>query len=69
LVIELHSELRKGGFQLEDRPFAAHVTLLRKAKRPAAFPALPPVQWPVGEFSLVESAHGRYRVLETFQLR
>ena len=69
LVKSLHDELRRGNFVLEDRPFAAHVTLLRKAKRPAAFPALPPVEWPVREFSLVASVHGRYRILETFQLR
>ena len=69
LVKSLHGELRAGNLVLEDRPFAAHVTLLRKAKRPAAFPALPAVEWPVDEFSLVASVHGRYRVLETFQLR
>jgi len=69
LVKSLHGELRAADFVLEDRPFAAHVTLLRKAKRPAAFPALPAAEWPVGEFSLVASVHGRYRIVETFQLR
>lgn len=69
LAAALKSELMKEGFILEERPFAAHVTLLRKAPRPTAFPALPAVAWPAREFALVASEHGRYRDLETFQLR
>ena len=69
LVENLRSELTQEGFVLEARPFAAHVTLLRKAPRPAAFPALPKLSWPALQFVLVESVHGRYRTLEGFQLR
>jgi 2'-5' RNA ligase len=68
LVHALQNALKKDGFTLEDRPFAAHVTLLRKAPRPPALPELPRVAWPVTEFSLVAS-QGGYRALETFQLR
>jgi 2'-5' RNA ligase len=68
-VKALHAELAGDGFVLEARRFAAHVTLLRKAPRPAEMPALPELSWPALEFALVESVHGRYRTLEAFQLR
>ena len=55
LVEQLHSALRDQGFALEDRPFAAHITLLRKARPPHSLPPLPPLEWPVGEFLLVRS--------------
>lgn len=48
--------LRADGFHLDERPFAAHVTLLRDARCPPELPALAgPLQWHVGEFALVES--------------
>ena len=65
----LQLELYKEAFILERRPFAAHVTLLRKA--PAQpLPALPRVEWPVREFHLVSSAlgEGAYRTVERFAL-
>jgi len=67
----LQLELYKESFILERRPFAAHVTLLRKA--PAQpLPALPPVEWPVREFHLVSSspaaAGPAYRTLGRFAL-
>lgn len=57
LVASLHGELRAASFKLEDRPFAAHVTLIRKARMPKALPALPAVEWPVDEFLLMRSRH------------
>jgi 2'-5' RNA ligase len=54
-VADLHGCLRARGFPLEDRPFAAHVTLVRKARPPASIAPLPRVAWPVGEFLLVRS--------------
>ena len=69
LVDQLHAALRQAGFVLEDRPFAAHVTLVRKAGAPAAFPPLPAVEWPVAEFLLCRSAGGRYDTLERFPLK
>lgn len=49
--------LRAAGFQLDRRPFAAHVTLLRDARCPA-LPPLPTIAWPVSEFVLAESRSG-----------
>ncbi len=55
LVTQLHGALKAHGFVLEDRPFAAHITLLRKAKPPKTLPPLPPVEWPVNEMLLIRS--------------
>ena len=55
LVAALHAALRSQAFKLEDRPFAAHVTLIRKARPPKALPPLPRVEWPVNEFALIRS--------------
>jgi 2'-5' RNA ligase len=55
LVQQLHAALKEHGFALEDRPFAAHITLLRKAKPPKALPPLPAVDWPVSELYLMRS--------------
>jgi len=67
LAVELYRE----EFILERRPFAAHVTLIRNA-RGAVLPALPPVDWPVGEFVLVRSSLSSrgpsYEPLERFTL-
>ncbi|HEX4926567.1 MAG TPA: RNA 2',3'-cyclic phosphodiesterase [Burkholderiales bacterium] len=72
LAADLRASLARGGFTLEERPFAAHVTLLRKAGRPAAIPPLPSVSWPVDEFLLVSSksssAGSTYAPLERFAL-
>jgi 2'-5' RNA ligase len=67
LVQALQFELYKESFILERRPFAAHMTLVRKA--PAQpLPALQPIEWQVQEFVLVASAGGTYRMLERFAL-
>jgi 2'-5' RNA ligase len=72
LAEALGAELRAEGFALERRPFAAHVTLIRKARDAGALPELRPVEWPVGEFvlvrSLLSSAGSRYEPLERFAL-
>jgi 2'-5' RNA ligase len=54
-------------FMLERRPFAAHVTLVRKA-RVAELPPLPAVRWPVSDFCLVQSVRATYEPLERFAL-
>jgi 2'-5' RNA ligase len=64
----LHLALYRAEFILERRPFGAHVTLLRKARRPGSLPPLPTVEWPVREFALVNSAGGAYEVMERFPL-
>ena len=68
LAASLQTELVKDGFTLEKRPFAAHITLLRKAKPVPVLPELPRMDWPVREFALVQSINGKYKNLETFQL-
>jgi RNA 2',3'-cyclic 3'-phosphodiesterase len=72
LAAELHGALRGAGFVLEARPFAAHITLIRKARMPKSIPPLPGVAWPVAEFLLVRShtsAKGStYEPLERYAL-
>jgi 2'-5' RNA ligase len=68
LVASLHGRLRDASFVLEKRPFAAHITLIRKASA-AALPPLPRVEWPAREFVLVRSKPGsRYEIVERFPL-
>ena len=59
-------------FMLERRPFAAHVTLVRKARAPKSIPPLPTVPWSVRELALVRSRpSGKgsdYENLATFPL-
>jgi 2'-5' RNA ligase len=73
LARELGKALRRAAFALERRPFAAHVTLIRKARAPRVLPPLPKVDWPVDEFvlvrSLLSSEGSRYAVLERFPLQ
>lgn len=71
LFESLSLELYREEFILERRPFAAHVTLIRKA-RAARLPPLPAVKWPVREFLLVRSSlsskGSTYEPLERFAL-
>lgn len=71
LFESLSLELYREEFILERRPFAAHVTLVRKA-RAARLPPLPAVEWPVREFLLVRSSlsskGSTYEPLERFAL-
>lgn len=72
MVDSLHFELFRAQYNLERRPFAAHVTLVRSARPPRALPALPQVDWPVREFALVRSSidsnGSTYDILERFPL-
>jgi 2'-5' RNA ligase len=66
LVADLESSLGSEGFAFDRRPFAAHITLVRKAHC-VPLPALSPVAWPVAEFVLVrselDSEGSRYSVI------
>ncbi len=66
LVSALQGRARAGGFKIEDRPYASHVTLLRDARAPELLPELA-FEWPASECALLQSvsaAHGvEYRVL------
>ena len=72
LARALQLELYREEFILERRPFAAHVTLLRKAPRPETLPELPSLDWPVEEFTLVRSQvssrGSSYEIVECFRL-
>jgi RNA 2',3'-cyclic 3'-phosphodiesterase len=72
LAADLDRELRGAGFVLEERPFAAHITLIRRARMPKSIPPLPRVGWPVEEFLLVRShtspKGSTYEPLERFPL-
>jgi 2'-5' RNA ligase len=72
LAADLHAALGAAGFTLEARAFAAHVTLLRKARAPRVLPPLPPLAWHVEAFTLVASTlssdRSRYERLESFAL-
>jgi RNA 2',3'-cyclic 3'-phosphodiesterase len=71
LFERLAMELYREEFILERRPFAAHVTLIRKARR-ANLPPVPKLDWPVREFLLVRSAlsakGATYQPVERFSL-
>ena len=73
LAASLAAALGREGFALERRPFAVHVTLLRKVPARPRLPPLPELVWPVEEFSLVRSTlaagGSRYEILERFALR
>ena len=68
LVERLQLALYRAEFILERRPFAAHVTLVRKARPSKALPPLPKLEWPVREFALVNSVQGAYEDVERFAL-
>ena len=72
LFEKLSIELYREEFILDRRPFAAHVTLIRRA-RAAKLPPLPATRdWPVEEFLLVRSSlsskGSSYEALERFSL-
>jgi 2'-5' RNA ligase len=72
LFDSLSLELYREQYILERRPFAAHVTLIRKARAAKLLPPLPALEWPVREFILVRSALSSsgsiYEPLERFAL-
>lgn len=70
LAESLRLALAAAGFELERRPFAAHITLLRKANRCGELPPLEPQVWPIEEYVLVRSRlsvqGADYEVVERF---
>jgi 2'-5' RNA ligase len=72
LAGDLRRELLREDFVLEEREFAAHVTLVRKAGPPEFLPPLPRLDWPVQEFVLVRSVNSggasRYETLQRWPL-
>ncbi|UCF75813.1 MAG: RNA 2',3'-cyclic phosphodiesterase [Betaproteobacteria bacterium] len=72
LVKRMERALGGVGFQLNNRPYVPHITLLRDARRPPARSQLAPIAWPVSEFALVESVQldnsQMYEVLQSWRL-
>lgn len=67
LVATLEAGLRDAGFELEARPYAPHITVVRKARCGRMDFAFEPIEWRVREFVLVrselQSAGSRYSVI------
>ena len=72
LVRGINRCIAECGLEPEKRPFHAHLTLLRKAKRGTQWDSPEPIQWPVDEFVLVESSTlpegAEYRVIARWPL-
>jgi RNA 2',3'-cyclic 3'-phosphodiesterase len=70
LQSRLAEALRALGFDLEERPFAAHATLARKIARPVPLTPMAPVQWRVGAYALVQTlpGTGRYATVREWNL-
>jgi 2'-5' RNA ligase len=70
LQTRLAKALRSHDFALEERPFAAHVTLARKISRAPARAAMPPIAWQARDYTLVrsEAGTGRYTVIKAWRL-
>ena len=72
LANNLNANLTACGYEPDTRPFHAHITLLRKAKRHPKDPETREINWSVDRFSLVESithAEGvEYQVIAEWQL-
>lgn len=72
LVQELNAGLAVSGYEAETRPYAAHLTLARKARPSQAIPSMEPRAWEINRFHLVQSrthADGaRYEILRSWPL-
>ena len=70
LQSDLEAGLRARDFALEERPFAAHVTLARKVALEVPPAAMAPIGWRAGEYVLAssETGSGRYSILEGWSL-
>jgi len=70
LQAKVESRLRERGFELDERKFAPHVTLVRRTLRSAVATSIEPIPWRVGEFTLVrsETGTGRYSIEQRWKL-
>lgn len=74
LADELADVMRACGLQPDSRPYAPHVTLLRKAGRQPDLALDAPISWRAGAFVLMESGSDpergvRYTVRQTWPLK
>ena len=72
LVAGMQESLNGAGFRCDQRPYVPHITVLRNARRAPADGRCRPIEWPVNDFALMESApreRGReYQVLRSWPL-
>jgi 2'-5' RNA ligase len=72
IVLCLQGELRNAGLPVEDRAFAPHVTLARRATRAPGPGPIAPIAWHVDALALMASEPSpdgvRYRVLDAWHL-
>ena len=72
LARRLNDGMAQCGLEPEQRPFAAHLTVARKALRGPQQPAVEPLLWMVADFVLVESLTlpegAQYRVIRRWSL-
>ena len=72
LARDFNQELKTCGLQPEQRPFHAHMTLMRKVNRTPTLPPIDPIEWPISQFALVESQTlpegAKYEVLRFWSL-
>jgi 2'-5' RNA ligase len=66
----LREALRAREFDLEERPFTPHVTLVRKADKTLPREPTAPIAWGVREIALVSSEPGgAYKTMATWPLK
>ncbi|MBL0142290.1 MAG: RNA 2',3'-cyclic phosphodiesterase [Betaproteobacteria bacterium] len=70
LQAALERAIREAGFSPDDRPFAPHLTLVRRTRDPVNPQDIEPVSWCPKAFALVEAARGKgtYRTLAEWPL-
>jgi 2'-5' RNA ligase len=69
LQAALAAKLRAVGFELEERAFNPHATLVRKLEKPVPPAPVEPVAWRSDALTLVRSeGDGRYSVVESWKL-
>lgn len=72
LVAALNEALAPCGYQPERRPYAPHMTLMRKLSRRPRLPSPRPVSWRARKFALMESIAEpggvRYQVLQGYPM-
>jgi RNA 2',3'-cyclic 3'-phosphodiesterase len=66
----LDARLREAGFELEDRAFTPHLTLVRKIAAPVRGKAMAPIEWPAEALLLMrsEAGTGQYATLASWPL-
>ena len=70
LQAALAAQLGAAGFRLEDRPFNAHATLVRKIEKPVPATPVEPIAWRSDALTLVRSeGDGRYSTVESWKLK